>query len=464
MAGLALASLVATAQGASAAPARTPAARRVAVVSVARGAAPNVASTGAKVLQRYAAVGDLVVSGTPAQLAAVSRLAGVRSVVPNRELQPTGHGPDHAEGVLASATLGGAAGRPGAGAGVTVAVVDTGVSDTEALARSTGHLVDGIDTSGEGRLTDGFGHGTFMANIVAGGPVAATDGRALGVAPGARVVNVKVAGTAGTTSLSKVLAGFDWLLSHRAAYSVDVVSFSFSTARPGTGYGADPLTDGVERLRDAGLTVVVSAGNTAGQVGDPGFDPRVLTVGAADLSGGKKQVASFSGAAMVAGVAKPDLVASGVGVLSLLPPTSEIAQSFPGSRRADGLWRGSGTSQATATTAGAAALFLAEFPSAGPRQVKASLRAAAKNVKGAGGGAGLLALAHAVRDGSDGPGAADGGGDGESGFDANSWGANSWGANSWGANSWGANSWGANSWGANSWGANSWSAAWGEDA
>ena len=74
--------------------------------------------------------------------------------------------------------------RPGAGTGVHVALIDTGVSDSAFLNRASGHLVDAIDTSGlvatrhrrpvdrvqtTGTFTDGYGHGTFMASLIAGG-------------------------------------------------------------------------------------------------------------------------------------------------------------------------------------------------------------------------------------------------------------------------------------------------------
>jgi serine protease AprX len=382
-------------------------------------------------------------------VAALSATPGIRGISPDLPLRPTSNGGQvSADGVFSWEQLGGQAGRPGAGAGVRVALVDTGVSDTVALSRASGRLVDAVDTSGTGTMTDGYGHGTFMAGVVAGGPVEGTGSRGLGVAPGATVVNVKVADATGTTSLSKVLAGLDWVVAN--AGSVDVMSFSFSRSRPGPGYGPDPLTDAVERVRAAGVLPVVSAGNTPGEVGDPGFDPRVLTVGAANLTASPAAVAGFSGSAVVAGVAKPDVVASGVGVLSVLPPDSAIAVGSPGARRTGLLWRGSGTSQATATTAGVAAMFLAAFPSATPRQVKASLRAAAAPISGDA-GAGLVNVPHRLVGGTDGTSPNDGGGDGEGGFDANSWSANSWSANSWSANSWSANSWSANSWSANSW-------------
>jgi serine protease AprX len=333
---------------------------------------------------------------------------------------------------------------------VRVAVVDTGVSDTAALDRASGRLVDAYDSTGAGGpLVDGYGHGTFMATVLAGGPV--DRGAPVGVAPGATVLVVRVAAPDGSTSLSSVLGGLDWVAAHPG--QVDVASLSFSHARPGEGYGPDPLTNAVEAVRDAGVTVVVSAGNTAGVVGDPGFTPRALTVGAADLTGKNASVAGFSGSARVAGVDKPDVVANGVSVLGLLPPASVIARGNPTSR-SGALWRGTGTSQATAVTSGVAALLLAKRPDASPAQVKAALRSAARPLAGSRDGAGLLRVTTSTSRGggtSDGPPSGGGDASGEAGFDANSWSANSWSANSWSANSWSANSWSANSWSANSW-------------
>lgn len=432
-----------------------------AVVTFAGPARNALRASGVRVVRRHDNLDAATVRGTPLQLARLARGSGIRAVAPDATLRPNGHDGDDGRNrsVLPWERLGGNAGDRRAGSGVRVALVDTGVADTAALARSSGRLVDGVDTSGAGTFADGYGHGTFMAGIIAGGPVSGTNGRALGVAPGATVVSVKVADATGTTSLSKVVAGLDWVAGH--ASSLDIASFSFSRTRPGRGYGPDPLTDAVERVRNAGVTVVVSAGNVPGEVGDPGFDPKVLTVGAADVRNGKATVASFSGSAVVAGVPKPDVVGSGVGVLSVLPPRSVIAQQNPQARHGDALWRGSGTSQATAQAAGVAALYLADHRDASPAQVKTALRSAAKRLKGARAGAGLLKAGRG--DGDDDEDADDNGdggngsaGDGEGGFDANSWSANSWSANSWSADSWSANSWSANSWSANSWSGNSW--------
>ena len=418
--------------------------------------------SGVTVLSRQPRLASAVVRGSASQLGRLRRSGAVRGMSADATYAPTAAaGRSSSTSVFAWEQLGGAAGRSGGGAGVTVAVVDTGISDTPALNRASGRLIDGGNASSTGTDTDGYGHGTFMAGIVAGGPVPGVD-RAVGVAPAATVVNVKVADSDGNTSLARIMAGLEWVLTHRDSHSIDVTSFSFSRTRPGDAYGPDPLTWAVEELRSAGITVVVPSGNNPGEVGDPGFDPYVITVGAADLRS-RAQVADFSGSAVVAGVPKPDFVASGVGVLSVLPPGSTIATANPASHVGNGLWRGTGTSQSTATAAGVAALFLQSHPGATPAQVKASLRRSASPLHTSRAGAGLLRVGHRLVDGSE-PDAGSYGGSGESGLDeaewqGNTWGGNTWGGNTWGGNTWGGNTWGGNTWGGNTWGGNSWGAA-----
>lgn len=437
------------------------------LVAVASYDAAPVAVPGVDVLTPLPALQGAVVRGDAAALARLAAAPGVRGLALDTPVELAGRDDDSRdEGVLASEGLGGRAGRSGAGAGVRVALVDTGVSDSDALSRSSGRLVDAVDTSRvaegggvrtSGRFTDGHGHGTFMASLIAGDDVDGSRGRAVGVAPGATVLVVRVADPDGTTSLSQVVAGLDWIAAHPG--QVDVANLSFSQRKPGRSYGADPLTDAVERVRRSGTTMVVSAGNRRGVVGDPGFDPRVLTVGAADLTGERVGVASFSGSDVVAGVRKPDVVASGVDVLGVLPRGSVVARSYPGSHQVGALWRGDGTSQATAITTGVAALLLQEHPQATPAQVKASIRQAAVPLRGQRDGAGLVQLTDALVSGPDGT--APGSGEdltGEGGFDAGSWSAGSWSAGSWSAGTWSAGTWSAGTWSAGTWSAGTWSA------
>lgn len=451
---LALAALLGAA--AAALPAAPAAAAPLQAVVVFDGA--PVALPGVDVVRTLPALDAAVVRGDAAALARLGRTPGVRGLSPDDGVRFDRKRSDGSGGVRAAEGLGGVAGQPGAGRGVRLAVIDTGVSDTPALDRQSRRLVDAVDTSTGTEVTtgpflDGYGHGTFMATVAAGGTL---PGGALpvGVAPAATVLVVKVADASGTTSLSKVMAGLDWVVRH--ADQVDVANLALSRERPGAAYGADPLTDAVERVRAAGVTIVVSAGNQPDRVGDPGFDPKVVSVGAADLR--TRRTADFSGSGTVAGVQRPDVVANGVDVLGLVPRASVIGQQV--TPRADGTIRGSGTSQAAAVVSGTAAVLLGQHPSATTAQVKASLRAASVNLPGDRDGQGLVRLPERLRSAEDGTGL-DGEGDltGEATFDASSWSASSWSASSWSASSWSASSWSASSWSASSWSSGSWSSA-----
>jgi serine protease AprX len=487
-----------------AAPAREHAVR--AVVMTRPGAALPVAVAGMKVTAVLRSVGAEVVTATPSQLRALATDSRVIGISPDRHGRVSGDsdaGAFAGNGVLASKLLGGQAGRPGTGRGVNVALLDTGVSDTAALSRASGRINDGVDVSGlaagrpaqtGGDFTDGYGHGTFMASLIAGGQVPGSHGRALGVAPDARIIVVKVADSEGQTSLSEVLAGLDWVAAH--AQGINIVNLSIAVDPPDRtdrdpGYGPDPLNAAIEHVRAAGVVVVAAAGNVAGVVGDPGLDPQALTVGAADVSNPQPQVASFSGSGVVAGVSKPDVVAPGVHVLGMINADSRIAQDHPEGQAPHGLFKGSGTSEATAITSGIAAAYLSQHPGAGPLQVKAAIRGAAATMRDSRAGAGLVRMVNGqgVRASADNAGEAgldpaawaagtwtglpgwqehlasmwsgpawDAVSWSDAVFDAVSWSDSNWSAVSWSAVSWSAVTWSAVSWSAVSWSAVSWSA------
>ena len=260
------------------------------------------------------------------------------------------------------------------GSGVTVALVDTGVADVAELPTIAHVNVSGAPTG------DGFGHGTFLAGIIAGNG-SASDGRYAGIAPGARILDVQVAAADGSTSLLRVLAGLQ-VVADRARHddSLRVVNLSLSAGDPGAS-GLDPLSRAVESLWARGLVVIVSAGNDGpgpATVTVPGTDAAVITVGALDDMGTTSRaddvVATFS-ARGVAGDpdAKPDLVAPGVKVVGLRAPGSVIDTQYPAGRVGESNFRGSGTSMATAVASGAAAGLLAALPDLDPDEVKLAL-------------------------------------------------------------------------------------------
>jgi len=460
--------VVATAAPVAAAP-RERAVR--AVVVVRPGVALPLAVPGGRVSVVLRHVGAEVVSAPMSALRALTADPRVAGMTPDRHGRVTGDDSDEgdSDGVLAAQALGGQAGKPDTGAGVNVALLDTGVSDTPALNRASGRITDGVDVSQlaaggpaltSGHFTDGYGHGTFLASLIAGGRVPGSGKRAIGVAPAARVVVVKVADSHGITSLSEVLAGLDWVASH--AQAINVVNLALAVDRPtAPAYGADPLTAAVEHVRAAGVVVVAAAGNKAGEVGDPGLDPQALTVGAADVTGKKPQVAPFSGSGVVAGVSKPDVVAAGTHILGVINSDSEIAATHPEGWSDHGLFKGSGTSEATAVTTGVVAAYLSKQPDADPLQVKAALRQQASTLRDPRAGAGLVSMVNGR-----GP-RASADSAGESGFDANSWNSNAWQglpgwqehlAGMWSGPAWTAVTWSAVTWSAVSWSSSNWSA------
>ncbi len=286
----------------------------------------------------------------------------------------------------------GAPTHPSTGAGVTVALVDTGVADVEDLPD-----VETLGFEGAG-TTDGLGHGTFLAGIIGG---QGKDRGFPGVAPGAQILDVNVADDEGNTSLSKVLAGLD-AVSDRGG--VDVVNISLSTDSP-LPPSFDPLSLALERLWEEGTTVVTAAGNDgpkAGSVSSPGNDPVLLTVGALDEVAnpdrGDDAVAGFSSRDRSSGGAKPDLVAPGVSLVSTLSPGS-IAAIDTAWKSDDGKYmRGSGTSMSAAVVAGAVAAVLQTNPNLKPNGIKALLTSTTYDVKGKGAGAGALDLSKALEE------------------------------------------------------------------
>jgi serine protease AprX len=264
------------------------------------------------------------------------------------------------------------------GQGVTVAVMDTGIDDLPDFA---GRLIGGVDlTGGNDPYQDSYGHGTFVAGLIAGDG-ASSNGQYSGEAPGANLVSIKVAKASGQTDLSTLIQGLQWAVLNQAAYNIKVLNLSF-------GYHSDqstvinPLDQAAEAAWASGITVVVSAGNAGpfnGTILSPGDDPMVITVGALDdmaqSSVGDDEMTNFSsvGPTSPDGWAKPDLVTSGRSVVSLAAPGSTIYNDFPSARVGSANFVGSGTSFSAAITSGAAALVLADNPGLDPDQVKARL-------------------------------------------------------------------------------------------
>jgi serine protease AprX len=359
------------------------------------GSAPEeaVRRLGGQVTRALPIVGGFAAT-VPATVAGeLARLPGVRAVTPDAKLRVQGTASTSTiRSVYPKVVRADAAWQRGiTGRGVTVAVLDTGVASVPDLAGRlvqvrddlTGQVTPCKNLSGELDCNDRYGHGTFIAGLVAGNG-ASSGGKWKGVAPEASVLSVKAAGADGSADVSNILAAIQWVVSFKERYDIRVLNLSLGTDST-QDWRTDPLNYAVERAWAAGMTVVVAASNNgpgAGTITKPADDPWVVTVGATDDRGtvavGDDRLPDFSGRGPTAhGLAKPDVVAPGAHVVSLRSPGSTIDTRFP--NYVDGSYRqGSGTSMATGVVSGAVALMLQANPGFTPDRVKYALVATAR--------------------------------------------------------------------------------------
>ena len=265
------------------------------------------------------------------------------------------------------------------GAGVTVAVVDTGVTPNPELL----HVLPGYNFVGNNTNTsDPNGHGTHIAGTIA----QATDNAVgvAGVASGASILPVRALDSAGAGTYDTIIAGIEYAVAHGAR----VINLSFGGDNDGG------LCDELARATSAGVTVVVAAGNSNGAVAYPAACPAAIGVSATTLTGAP---ASYSNHGPQIALAAPggdntvDLNGDG-------HPDGILQYTF--SNGVGGYYFLSGTSMASPHVAGAAALLLQAAPGITPAQVRAVLMATATDLGTPGPddryGAGLLDIAKAV--------------------------------------------------------------------
>lgn len=300
------------------------------------------------------------------------------------------------------------------GSGVDVALIDTGVAPIGAFAGPK--LVNGPDLSFESQnpdlqYLDTNGHGTHMAGIIAGMDVSLDltnpgDSSAfIGMAPGSRVVNVKVGSHDGSVDISQVIAAIDWVVQHRHDDGLDirVLNLAFGTDATQS-YILDPLAYAVEQAWNNDIVVVVSAGNdgNGAPLRNPAIDPFVIAVGSGYASNFRADtntkvdydsLSDFSNCGTSErGV---DILAPGKSITSLRTPGSYADVNNPKARIGNDFFLGSGTSQAAAVVSGAAALVLDAYPDMTADQVKYLLTSNAVPLTGVTGrcqGAGMINL------------------------------------------------------------------------
>ncbi|MET8148455.1 S8 family serine peptidase [Actinoplanes sp. NPDC049668] len=229
------------------------------------------------------------------------------------------------------------------GAGVTVAVIDSGV--WAAHPDLKGAVLPGFNVLGKGDgRNDLEGHGTQMAGIIAGRGRPGGDG-VLGIAPAAKILPVSPAGS--PLVVSKAI---DWAVEHGAK----VINMSFLTV------GSDGLAAAIKKAADADVVLVAGAGNNREADADsvyPAAYPEVVAVGATDRAG---KHASFSREGP-----QLDLAAPGADVVVANGDEDKPYE------------RVEGTSVSAAIVSGAAALIRSEYPELSAAQVVKALESGA---------------------------------------------------------------------------------------
>jgi serine protease AprX len=284
------------------------------------------------------------------------------------------------------------------GAGVTVAVVDSGVAlhpDIQTMTAAVDVVGNAAPAAAPPETSvDPYGHGTHVAGIMVG-TGAQSGGTLRGIAPEATLISVRVLGDTGSGQASDVLAGIQWIQDHHAEYGIRVANLSLGHPifEPAAD---DPLVEAVDALWDAGVVVVCSAGNRGRSgfvtVTSPCNSRKVITVGATNdvRTGpiGDDRLATYSsrGPTTFDLVAKPDLVAPGNRIVSLRSPGSFMDLLLPERRVAfdpanpgiQDYYEMSGTSMASPVVAATAALMIQQEPTLNPASVKARLMMSAR--------------------------------------------------------------------------------------
>ncbi len=292
------------------------------------------------------------------------------------------------------------------GAGVGVAVIDSGVSWHDDLTHpgssaggvrvKNGQRVPAFVDFVSGRTApyDDNGHGTHVTGIIAGNGADSLGVRA-GIAPSAHILSLKVLDDRGRGVISDVIAALEWTIANKIGYNVRVVNLSVGAAVTES-YKTDPLTLAARRAVDAGIVVVTAAGNLGknadgqtqyGAITAPGNAPWVLTVGAYSHEGTVVRtddvMAGYSsrGPTAIDFQAKPDLVAPGTGIVSLSSASSTMYYTKPEyllSGSSDGGYKPylslTGTSMSAPVVSGTIALMLQANPLLTPNMVKAILQ------------------------------------------------------------------------------------------
>ena len=296
------------------------------------------------------------------------------------------------------------------GAGVGIALLDSGSNNIQDIKSQQGQsrVVYATSLVANSDPNDHYGHATHVAGILAGNGSMSITGNTTywvrGIAINANLISIKVLNDNGAGTDSTVIAGIQLAMQLKNRYNIRVMNLSLG--RPvATSYVNDLLCQAVQQAWQAGIVVVVAAGNDGrdnsqgtqgyGTITAPGNSPYAITVGAMNTVGTPSptddKIASYSskGPTIIDQIVKPDLVAPGNQIVSLNQPGSWLSNNYPSNDVAKQVYTStnstsgnsyfvlSGTSMAAPMVSGAAALMIEQNPKLTPDQVKARLMVSA---------------------------------------------------------------------------------------
>ncbi|HTP07701.1 MAG TPA: S8 family serine peptidase [Anaerolineae bacterium] len=365
-----------------------------------------VTANGGRVTDKIDIINAVVADVPQANVPQLARTVGVMSVMADRTVKMVGEafcppGGDNDSVTFDYAKVVGAdqvwAGG-NLGQGVTVATLDTGIDPTFVSLRVAPGVWDDrylvyYDAIANKKYEaphliqsprDPNGHGTHVAGII--GNSDKENGHYVGIAPGVNFVSVRVLDDSGMGTYANVLRGLNWVVQHKNEYNIRVLNMSMY-AMPVAPYWADPYNLAVMAAWKAGIVVIASAGNGGPEplsVGVPGNTPYIITVGAftdnyTPNNFGDDYIPEFSAAGpTLDAFVKPDVIAPGAHMSSLMRNNSYLAQHYPDNRIRGTYFKMSGTSMSAATVSGIVALMLRAHPNLTPDQVKYRLSMTAR--------------------------------------------------------------------------------------
>lgn len=254
------------------------------------------------------------------------------------------------------------------GKGVGVVVFDTGAAMHPDIRNQIVYFKDLLH--GRSGPYDDCGHGTHVCGIIAGNGKA-SNGKYAGMASAASLIVLKVLGKHGEGNVEDVLSGIRWVLENHRKYRIRIANLSVGAGLELDEEKERKLLAAVEAMWDAGIAVIVSAGNLGpgeGTITIPGNSKKVITVGAMERTG---KLMEHSGRGPTEDcIVKPDIITEGQNVIScnhLYVEQKNDRSSFPYSMK-------SGTSMATPVVSGAAALYYSKYPEKNNAELKLKLR------------------------------------------------------------------------------------------